>query len=253
MPSQYSSLPKISFSNGLLAPSLKTDLLFEILPLGRKSPSGFAVPFLHLQPSGRSPSHQGRTPSWHLGSPFKPVAGSTQDNWPHGPRAQTSMSEVWLAQEAKPSPVPRTTGTVLVADEPGVSNIMFSPSVNIKKKFKKLLKYYTQCVVEALHREKAAFSGSSSEHTDILILIQHLTPTSPHQEAKHSIRLCHPLWPGDDLPGYKAASAKSHFLITAQFLPNLDLPSAAFQAGRNACLLTIKATPLGSSVSDSRF
>lgn len=109
------------------------------------------------------------------------------------------------------------------------------------------------CGGSTKHLEKSAFSGSSSEHTDILILIQHLTPTSPHQEAKHSTPLCHPLWPGDDLPVYKAASAKSHFLITAQFLPNPDLPSAAFQAGRNACLLAIKASPLGSSVSDSRF
>lgn len=64
--------------------------------------------------------------------------------------------------------------------------------------------------------------------------------SAPHshqspQEAKHSIPLRHPLWPGDDLPGYKAASAKSHFLITE----NPDLPSAAFQAGRNTCLLAI--------------
>lgn len=101
--------------------------------------------------------------------------------------------------------------------------------------------------------EKAAFSGLFSEHTDILILIQHLTLTSPHQEAKHSIPVCHPLWPGDNLPGNKVASAKSHFLITAQLLPNPDLPSAAFQAGRNACLLAIKASPLWSSMSDSRF
>ncbi|RLW00868.1 hypothetical protein DV515_00008485 [Chloebia gouldiae] len=51
--------------------------------------------------------------------------------------------------------------------------------------------------------------------------------SAPHsyQDAKHSIPLCHPLCPGDDLPGYKAASAKSHFLIIAQFLPNPDLPS----------------------------
>lgn len=59
------------------------------------------------------------------------TAGHTE-----GPRAQTSMSEVWLAQGAKPNPVPRSTGTVLVADEPGVSNTMFFPSVNIKKNSK---------------------------------------------------------------------------------------------------------------------
>lgn len=56
------------------------------------------------------------------------TAGHTE-----GPRAQTSLSEVWLAQGTKPNPVPRSTGTVLMADEPGVSNTMFSPSVNIKK------------------------------------------------------------------------------------------------------------------------
>lgn len=92
----------------------------------------------------------------------------------------------------------------------------------------------------------------SSEHTDVLISVQHLTPSSAHQEAKHSIPVA-PLWPGDDLPGHKAAPAKPHFLITAQFLPNPDLLSAAFQAGRNTCLLAMKASPLGSSVSDSRF
>lgn len=109
------------------------------------------------------------------------------------------------------------------------------------------------CGGSTTHLGRAAFSESSSEYTDIFILIQHLNPTHPHQEAQHSIPLCHPLWPGDDLPGYKAASAKSHFLITAQFLPNPHLPSAAFQAGRNACLLAITASPLGSSTSDSKF
>lgn len=89
------------------------------------------------------------------------------------------------------------------------------------------------CGGSTAHFGRAAFSVSSSEHTDILILIRHLIPTSPHQEAQHSTPLCHPLWPGDDLPGYKAASAKSQFLMAAQFLPNPDLPSAAFQAGRN--------------------
>lgn len=48
------------------------------------------------------------------------------------------------------------------------------------------------CVGSTTHLEEAAFSGSSSEHTDILILIQTLTPTSPRQEAKHSSPLCHP-------------------------------------------------------------
>lgn len=107
------------------------------------------------------------------------------------------------------------------------------------------------CGGSTTHLGRAAFLGSSSEHIEILILIQHLTPTSPHQEAQHSTPLCHPLWPGDDVPGYKAASAKPHLLIAAQFFP--DLPSAAFQAGRNACLLAITASPLGSSTSDSRF
>lgn len=64
-------------------------------------------------------------------------------------------------------------------------------------------------------------------------------------QAEHSTPVCHLLWPGNSLPSYKAASAKSCFLITAQFLPKLALPLAAFQAGRNACLLTIKASQVG--------
>lgn len=98
------------------------------------------------------------------------------------------------------------------------------------------------CGGSTTHLERAAFSGSFPEHTDVLISIQHLTPISPHHEAKHSTPLCHPLWPGDDLPSYKAASTKSHFLITAQLLPKPHLPLAAFQAGRNACLLATKAS-----------
>lgn len=100
------------------------------------------------------------------------------------------------------------------------------------------------CVGSTTHLEKAAFSGSSSEHTDILILIQTLPPVPARKPstAAHCVTL-------SGLGMICSASAKSHFLISAQFLPNPDLLSAAFQDGRNA----INASPLGSSVSDSRF
>lgn len=66
--------------------------------------------------------------------------------------------------------------------------------------------------------EKAAFSVLSS---DILILVQHLTPTSPHQEAKHSISLA---WGWSawiqssisqvSLPDHSTAPSKPRFTIS---------------------------------------
>lgn len=107
-------------------------------------------------------------------------------------------------------------------------------------------------MVEALTLTKNSlfwviFRAHRHSHFNSALCFHQPPPLSLKHKTKHSTPLCHLLWPGDSPPSYKAGQAQSHFLITAQLLPNPALLSAAFQAGRNACLLTTKASQLGSS------
>lgn len=152
--------PKSGFQTGFELLLWKQTFCLENLPLEReKSFLVLLFPSHTSSPQADHPASRTELPPGtleaHLNLWQAPLRATGHTE---GPRAQTSISEVWLAQGAKLNPVPRTTSTVLVADEPGVSNTMFSPSVNIKKKYLKASEIlYTMCGGSTTHGKSSLF------------------------------------------------------------------------------------------------
>lgn len=95
-------------------------------------------------------------------------------------------------------------------------------------------------MVEALTLTKSSlfwviFRVHRHSHLNSALCFHQPPPLSLKHKAKHSTPLCHLLWPGDSLPSYKAASAQSCFLITAQLLHKPSFTVCCFP-GWKKCL-----------------